>query len=177
MPPQLTVTKEDLQRIFRFLTLQSRPRNKWPLWFERGLKKIDANPQRFINYWTARLSKGDPTDLALYNNLVWSERAKEKLVPSPPIPPPPIPPLPVHPPPLVTQAKTLASSMTSWAASGFKTVSKETLKSRLDTCSTCPLWDPTAFGGTGRCTKCGCSTQAKLRLAHEKCPEGKWGPE
>jgi hypothetical protein len=28
--------------------------------------------------------------------------------------------------------------------------------------------------GTGRCSKCGCSTWAKLRMASEKCPIDKW---
>jgi hypothetical protein len=36
-----------------------------------------------------------------------------------------------------------------------------------------PGWDHSAYGGIGRCRKCGC-TALKLRLATAKCPLGKW---
>ena len=50
----------------------------------------------------------------------------------------------------------------------------EALATRQDICRACPEWDATALNSTGRCRKCGCSTWAKLRMATEKCPIGKW---
>jgi hypothetical protein len=72
-------------------------------------------------------------------------------------------------------ASTLANSMLNWAKNGFKTVDDQILKKRMTICWGCEFWDKYSFAGTGRCTKCGCSTQAKLRLAHEKCPINLWG--
>lgn len=61
-----------------------------------------------------------------------------------------------------------------FAQSGFVVTDAETLAARQATCKTCDMWDAQALGGTGRCRKCGCSTWAKLRMASEKCPMGKW---
>jgi len=77
-------------------------------------------------------------------------------------------------PNLTEQAKSLLKAGINWAQKGFILVSEEQLKERLAMCGSCELWDPEGFKGTGRCKKCGCSTQAKLRMATEKCPIGKW---
>jgi hypothetical protein len=78
-------------------------------------------------------------------------------------------------PPSATQmAANLGSSLVKWAGSGFNATDPETLASRMGTCKACDLWDAAGMAGTGRCRKCGCSTQAKLRMASEKCPIGKW---
>ena len=58
---------------------------------------------------------------------------------------------------------------------GAPTTPPEILATREATCRACPEWDATALNGTGRCRKCGCSTWAKLRMATESCPLGKWG--
>jgi hypothetical protein len=79
-------------------------------------------------------------------------------------------------PGLSEQVKSLAKSGLDWAKHGFVLVSEEQLIDRLEKCRTCLFWDAKAFAGTGRCEKCGCSTQAKLRMATEKCPIDKWGP-
>ena len=71
-------------------------------------------------------------------------------------------------------AANLGSSIAKFARSGFTTTDPDTLASRMDTCKACDLWDAAGMAGTGRCRKCGCSTQAKLRMASEKCPIGKW---
>jgi hypothetical protein len=71
-------------------------------------------------------------------------------------------------------AANLGSSLVKWAGSGFTATDPDTLASRMDTCKACDLWDAAGMAGTGRCRKCGCSTQAKLRMASEKCPIGKW---
>ena len=61
-----------------------------------------------------------------------------------------------------------------FARSGFATTPPEALATREATCRACPEWDAAALNATGRCRKCGCSTWAKLRMATERCPLGKW---
>ena len=65
-------------------------------------------------------------------------------------------------------------SATNFTASGFTTTPPEALATREATCRACPEWDAAALNSTGRCRKCGCSTWAKLRMATEACPIGKW---
>ncbi len=77
-------------------------------------------------------------------------------------------------PDLKEMAKSATKSMANWASSGFKIAPKEVYDQRLNECKTCPHWDYEALANTGRCKVCGCSTVAKLRLATEKCPIGKW---
>jgi hypothetical protein len=83
--------------------------------------------------------------------------------------------LSINDPSLAQKAASLASSLANWADKGFPVVTKEQLETRLDTCKGCEFWDQKGFGNTGKCTKCGCSTQAKLRMATGKCPIDKWG--
>ena len=61
----------------------------------------------------------------------------------------------------------------NWAKSGFKLADETELKRRKLICNKCKFWYPTARMGLGKCLKCGCSS-AKLKLASEKCPIGKW---
>lgn len=77
-------------------------------------------------------------------------------------------------PSLTDMTKSLFQSATRWMRNGLVTTDEETLKTRIETCKACEFWNPNGFNGTGRCTKCGCSTWAKLRMATEKCPLGKW---
>lgn len=65
-------------------------------------------------------------------------------------------------------------SIQKFTTSGFATTPPEILASREATCLECPEWDAAAMNSTGRCRKCGCSTWAKLRMATERCPLGKW---
>jgi hypothetical protein len=58
--------------------------------------------------------------------------------------------------------------------SKFSVTPPGVLATREATCRACPEWDATALTATGRCRKCGCSTWAKLRMATERCPLGKW---
>lgn len=74
----------------------------------------------------------------------------------------------------LAMTKSLANSTTKWIVSGFKRTDEETLKNRTEVCQSCEFWNAQAFNNTGRCMKCGCSTWAKLRMATEKCPIGKW---
>ena len=66
------------------------------------------------------------------------------------------------------------ASVAQWGLNGFPVANDNLLEQRLAICGGCEFWDAAGFGGTGKCTKCGCSTQAKLRMATSKCPEGKW---
>jgi hypothetical protein len=75
------------------------------------------------------------------------------------------------PPPLTTQLATATTAAFDWAKSGFAVAKSELYQSRLATCQSCEFWKD-QFGG--RCLKCGCSTQAKLRMASAACPLGKW---
>ena len=61
-----------------------------------------------------------------------------------------------------------------FARAGFATTPSEALAAREATCRACPEWDAAALNATGRCRKCGCSAWAKLRMATERCPLGKW---
>ena len=76
-------------------------------------------------------------------------------------------------PTVLQMMKNLSHSMVGWAKSGFKVASNETLLMRKNICSSCKFWNSSARMSMGKCLKCGC-TSAKLRLANEKCPDGKW---
>lgn len=77
-------------------------------------------------------------------------------------------------PPLRVKVKTLFKSTYKWAIAGFLKTSPKQLDHRMNICKGCEFWDKEAWNGTGKCTKCGCSTWAKLRMRTEKCPIGKW---
>jgi hypothetical protein len=68
----------------------------------------------------------------------------------------------------------LLQSSISWAKSRFKITNNKILNTRKEICKSCKFWDSIALNGSGRCKKCGCSTWAKMRMATEKCPIGKW---
>lgn len=68
------------------------------------------------------------------------------------------------------------SAMQESAKTGFKRVSSEKHKERLDICSQCRFWKQTAYLGMGKCRKCGCSG-LKLWLSTSRCPIQKWGPD
>jgi hypothetical protein len=77
-------------------------------------------------------------------------------------------------PPLIRQIPTAIRAAHRFARAGFATTPPEALAERESTCKACPEWDAQALNATGRCRKCGCSTWAKLRMATERCPLGKW---
>lgn len=79
-------------------------------------------------------------------------------------------------PSLWSMAKNAGTAALKSAASGFKMVTDEQYEERKNICKSCEFWNKEAFAGTGQCTKCGCSTAAKLKLATEKCPVDKWLP-
>lgn len=79
-------------------------------------------------------------------------------------------------PPTITEmTRNFAGAMLRWAGSGFATVDEVAFRLRLAQCRACPHWDEAARAGAGKCNhpKCGC-TKAKLWLASERCPLGRW---
>lgn len=72
--------------------------------------------------------------------------------------------------------KNFANSMKNWVAGGMPMASEKVYSERKAICDSCPFWDKDGNMGMGKCNQCGC-TSAKLFLATEKCPVGKWGPE
>jgi hypothetical protein len=77
-------------------------------------------------------------------------------------------------PSVIELVGSLSKSALGWVQSGFSIPDPETFNARLEICKGCEFWDESGFVNTGRCKKCGCSTQAKLRMSTEKCPIGKW---
>jgi hypothetical protein len=71
--------------------------------------------------------------------------------------------------------KNFAGSMKNWVSNGMPIATKEVYELRKSICDSCPFWDKDGNMGMGKCKQCGC-TSAKLHLATEKCPVGKWGP-
>lgn len=78
------------------------------------------------------------------------------------------------PPDLLAKVSKMFKATGRFAVSGFATTPPEILAEREATCRACTEWDAEALNKTGRCKKCGCSTWAKLRMATERCPIGKW---
>jgi hypothetical protein len=72
------------------------------------------------------------------------------------------------------KAESLLISSISWMNSGFEIANENETFKRKSICKECEHWISSAWNGTGKCKKCGCSTWAKIRLATERCPIGKW---
>lgn len=68
----------------------------------------------------------------------------------------------------------LATAATDWVKAGIPITPEAIYKERFSICQACEFWNKTSFGGTGSCSKCGCSTAAKLKMATSKCPIYKW---
>ncbi|MHB1038447.1 MAG: DUF6171 family protein [Pirellulales bacterium] len=65
-------------------------------------------------------------------------------------------------------AVSAAKALRRFVGSGLKTVSAERFQERVQQCAGCGYH-------TGlRCRVCGCFTNLKARLPHERCPVGKW---
>ena len=77
--------------------------------------------------------------------------------------------------PILEKAFSASISVSQWGKMGFHIAPQEQLESRKAICLSCEFWDSNGFAGTGRCKQCGCSTQAKLRMATSKCPIDKCG--
>ena len=67
-------------------------------------------------------------------------------------------------------AKNLAKATKDHVKSGFKTVSEDEIKERLDICGACEHYIP----HSARCKLCGCFTKFKAKLKSGGCPIKKW---
>jgi hypothetical protein len=74
----------------------------------------------------------------------------------------------------LAKCKSLSSSVVNYSKSGFKSSTQEEILKRKSICERCEDWNSSAWNGTGKCKLCGCSTWAKIRIATERCPIGKW---
>ena len=72
------------------------------------------------------------------------------------------------------KAESLLISSISWMQSGFEIANESETSKRKSICKDCEHWISSAWNGTGKCKLCGCSTWAKIRIATERCPIGKW---
>ena len=72
------------------------------------------------------------------------------------------------------KCKSFSSSVVNYSKSKFKSSTQEEILKRKSICKDCEHWISSAWNGTGKCNLCGCSTWAKIRMATERCPIGKW---
>jgi hypothetical protein len=169
------ITKQELHLIARRLTLHNaRPEQRTP-WRQRGFNKISQN--RLVAYWEKRINSNS-SDMALACQLVieFVRNAQQQAPKVENVVKPQDVKQEIAYPSAAEMAKNLASSMKDWAKKGFKIATNEQVEARLEVCRGCEWFDRDALAGTGRCKRCGCSTQAKLRIATQSCPINLWGP-
>jgi hypothetical protein len=65
-------------------------------------------------------------------------------------------------------------AMARWVRAGFPVVQEWLYWRRKPICQSCPEWQRGSRLFPSRCRLCGCATEAKLRMATESCPLGKW---
>lgn len=79
--------------------------------------------------------------------------------------------------PILTKAQRMLQGLGRWQHAGFKVAPLEERERRGGICNLCPHWKPDGNWGLGECTAPGCGcTRAKVWLATERCPLGKWEP-
>jgi hypothetical protein len=142
------------------LIANTRTLTKWRLWLKTQ-KFAKLKPNCLADYWRKQFFTNPETKKIIcetWEDFLKKNNEKNKY------------------PSLGTMLQSFTESVTEWAKKGFKVVNEKQFNDRLNICKGCELWDKEALGGSGRCTQCGCSTQAKLRIATEKCPVDKWGP-
>lgn len=77
---------------------------------------------------------------------------------------------------VMTGSEAIASGVKSLieiGKSGFRKASPDVVKQRRSICNSCQYWEPSAYGGLGRCAVCKCSG-FKLDFATSRCPKNKW---
>jgi hypothetical protein len=84
---------------------------------------------------------------------------------------------PLEPVTVLTKAERMMRALNRWQRAGFKIAPLEERERRGGICDLCPHWKPEGNWGLGECTAPGCGcTRAKVWLATERCPLGKWEP-
>jgi len=66
------------------------------------------------------------------------------------------------------EVKTFTKAVVKYAKNGFKKVSIEEYKARIDVCNGCDKHD------NGKCKECGCTIAKKAWWESEDCPLKKW---
>lgn len=145
----------DLEKIVYALTLADRPESR-DEWISKGFHKVNRRPGFLLNYWEQRLAKKDPRDMDLYLNVLAKYRASLGRDGA---------------------AHNVVNAAARWIKSGLQVAADVAIEARRAACNACEFWDHSALRGTGKCKVCGCSTWAKIRMATESCPNGKWGAE
>lgn len=164
----MKIDQEKLNKIIYALTIADRP-SKRLFWISRGFGFFNRKPGSLLSYWNKRLARSIPGDIDLYNDTILkyeealsnAKRSQEDNIDR-------------NNPNLKDMSRSLTGSVSKWISSGLKMATDTQVESRKNICILCPFWDSSALKNTGRCTKCGCSTWAKIRLATESCPIGKW---
>lgn len=149
------MTFNDLHKIVYALTLADRPGAR-KNWIDRGFKIASRRPGFLLKYWQTRLQKNNPQDIEMYFDVL-AKYYKASLG--------------------VGNSYRLAFAAARWIKSGLRVAADATIEARRAACNACEFWDHSALRGTGKCKVCGCSTWAKIRMATESCPNGKWGAE
>lgn len=73
------------------------------------------------------------------------------------------------------KAVTLLTAVRRWQAAGFPLAPGRVRRVRGAICAACPYWAGSGNLGFGECRAPGCGcTRAKIWLATEACPLGKW---
>jgi len=199
---KILIDDEILDKIKYALTLVDR-RPKKHKWINRGFNIINFNNKnKLFCYWKQRLQKNNLVDRLIYKSVLHEfyitnkeilKKHKEKnnsqnlLEVNDSIKPH----FPIlnnlddtdntykdfDTPSISKMAKSALSAVKKFGLSGFKKTSEKEINKRLEICKKCDFWDDKALNSTGRCNICGCSTWAKIRMATEKCPHGKWVEE
>lgn len=77
--------------------------------------------------------------------------------------------------PVAMKIANLRHAMRRWLANGLRIAPSAIRKERAAICRMCPHWNPAGNLGLGECRAPGCGcTRAKIWLASESCPVGKW---
>ena len=165
------ITDEQLKIIMYFITLKNRSKNSQK-WIQSGFKKI--KPESLLKYWSDKMKTDEKINTFICDiwdqyNLLKDVKETNKLKTQPLSAT-----LPTAPPPLGEKVKTFTKSVIDWGKNGLPITSKDDFEKRLNICKSCEFWDKTSFNNTGKCNKCGCSTQMKLKMDTAKCPIGKW---
>lgn len=79
-------------------------------------------------------------------------------------------PMPIQPPGLFKRLGTASKAAVRFARSGMATADQATVEERRSICRGCDRFDAEA----DMCRECGCYLAAKVRMASEACPLGKW---
>ena len=77
--------------------------------------------------------------------------------------------------PLLSKAERALRALNRWRKAGYAIAPPDVRRARGAVCDACEFWRPDGNLGLGECTAPGCGcTRAKIWLAPEKCPLGKW---